>query len=129
MKEDIKHWWKTNMPNCKMDKQIINLLKKLVFHETIHYKIVKNNAKSIDLILELKKAEEGIIGFYYNASCRYIFPYKFNLPKYYPKFILVEFTAFLFDIICDLFSLSIFKNLKYRLSNFLRCLISFKVRS
>ena len=128
MKEDIKHWWKINM-FYKINKKAVNKFKELVFHEIIHYKIVKKSAINIDLTLELGKAEEGIIGFYYNASCKYNYPYKFNLPKYYPKFIFIEFKGFLFDIICDLFKFAIFTTFKYRLFKFLKCLINFKVRS
>jgi len=128
IKEDIRDWWKTNMHDCKINKEVVDEFKRLIFHEIIHYKIVKNSVDYIDLILELKKAE-GIGNFYYNGSCIYGYPYKFNHPKYYPKFIFTEFKGFLFDIIYDLFSLSIFRNFKYRISNFLKCLISFKVRS
>lgn len=131
MKEDIKHWWKTNMPNLKIDKEIANIFKKLVAHEIIHCKIVKNSATNINLALDftLEKAEEGIINFYYNASLIYNYPYKFNHPKYYPKFIIIQFKHFLFDIICDTFRFAIFTTFTYRLFKFLKCLISFKVRS
>ena len=116
--------------DCKIDKEIANIFKKLVVHEIIHYKIVKKSATNIKITLTLEKAEEkGIIGFYYEGVCKYNFPYKFNLPKYYPKFIFIEFKHFLFDIICDTFRLAIFANLRYRLFKFLKCLISFKVRS
>lgn len=128
MKKDIVQWWKTNM-DFEIDKEIANVFKKLVNHEFVHYKIVKNSAKDINLILELEKAEEGITGFYYNASCVYTFPHIFNLPKYYPKFILIEFKHFLFDVICDTFNFEIFAIFRYRLFKFLECLISFKVRS
>ena len=128
MKDDIRYWWKTNKINCKIDKEVVKKLKELVFHEIIHYKIVRNCAVNIDIVLELTKAEEGIIGFYYNGYCRYNYPYKFNLPKYYPKFILIEFKHFLFDIICDLFKFD-FTVFKYRLFKFLKRLIRFKVRS
>ncbi|KKN34303.1 hypothetical protein LCGC14_0795000 [marine sediment metagenome] len=130
LKEDIRYWWKINMYNLKIDKKVVNLFKKIVFHEVIHYKIVKNSAKTIDIVLNLKKAEEeNIIGFYYDAYCKYTFPYKFNLPKYYPKFIFIEFKHFIFDIICDIFNVAIFTTFRYRLFKFLKCLISFKLRS
>ncbi len=129
MKEDIKHWWKTNVFDWKIDKRVVNKFKELVFHEIIHYRIAKNSAETIYIGLELGKAEEGIAGFYYNAFCEHFYPYKFNLPKYYPKFILIEFKHFLFDVICDIFKFAIFTTFKYRLFKFLRCLISFKVRS
>ena len=128
MKEDIKDWWKMNMIDCKIDKKVVNLFKKLVFHEIIHYKIGKKYVENIDLSLELEKAEEGTSGFYYNASLKHTYPYKFNLPKYYPMFVFIEFKHFLFDIICDTFRLAIFVNLRNRLFKFLKCLISFKVR-
>ena len=129
MNENIKNLWKTNMINCIIDKKVVNKLKELVFHEIIHYKICKKSAININLKLELEKAEEGIIGFYYNASCIYTFPHKFNLPKYYPIFVFIGFKHFLFDIIYDIFRLDIFTNFKCRLLKFLKCLISFKVRS
>ena len=128
MKKDIVKWWKTNM-EFKIDKKVANIFKKIVTHEIIHCKIVKKSAKNIQIVLELEKAEEGIIGFYYDASCTYNFPRKFNHPKYYPIFIFIGFKHFLFDIICDIFRLDIFTNFKCRLFKFLRCLISFKVRS
>jgi len=127
--EDIRYWWKINMSEWKIDKKVVNKFKELVFHEIIHYKIVKNSAINIGITLSLEKAEGYIKGFYYGASCKYIFPYKFNFPKYYLEFIFIEFKHFLFDIICDLFSFSIFTTFKYRLFKFLKCLISFKVRS
>jgi len=129
MKESIRDWWKTNMSNWKMDKRVVNKFKELVFHEIIHCKIVKTSAVNINVILELEKAEEGITGFYYNASCIYTYPYKFNLPKYYPRFIFIEFRHFLFDVICDIFKFDIFAIFTCRLPKFLKCLISFKVRS
>ena len=129
MKENIRDWWKTNMPECIIDKKVVNKFKEVVFHEIMHYKIVKNSAVDISLTLKLGETEEDIIGFYYNASCEYSYPYKFNLPKYYPKFILIEFKHFLFDVICDTFRFDIFTTFKYRLFKFLKCLISFKVRS
>ena len=129
MKKDIIQWWKTNMPNLKIDKEIANIFKKLIAHEIIHCKIVKNSATNINLTLELEKAEDGITGFYYNASCVYTFPHKFNLPKYYPRFIFIQFKHFLFDVICDTFRLDLFTNFKCRLFKFLECLKSFKVRS
>jgi len=131
MKKDIVKWWKTNMPNLKINKEIANVFKRLVAHEIIHYKIAKNSATNINLGLDftLEKAGEDIIIFYYNAFLKYKYPYKFNHPKYYPKFFLIEFKHFLFDVICDTFSFDIFTTLIYRLSKFLECLISFKVRS
>lgn len=129
MKEDIKRWWKTNISDWKMDKKIINKFKELIFHEIIHYKIVKNCAETVDLILQLEKAEEGITGFYYGAICKYTFPYEFNLPKYYPKFIFIHFKHFLFDVICDIFKFTIFTTFRYRLFKFLKCLMRFKRRS
>lgn len=128
IKEDIKHWWKTNMLNCQINKKVVSKFKELVFHEIIHCKIVKTSAVNIKLILELEKAEEEGC-FYYDAFCQYTFPYKFNLPKYYPRFIFIAFRHFLFDIICDIFRLEIFTAFRYRLFKFLKCLISFKVRS
>ena len=132
MKEDIKLWWKTNMFDWKIDKKVVNKFKEIVFHEVIHCKIVKNSAKTINITLQLEKlekAEDGIAGFYYAASCVYTFPHKFNLPKYYPRFIFIQFRHFLFDVICDIFKFYIFATFTYRLSKFLKCLISFKVRS
>lgn len=128
MKKNIRNWWKTNMPNCEIDKKVVNKFKDIVFHEFIHYKIVKKSAENINIVLELEKAEEEGC-FYYYAYCRYTFPHKFNLPKYYPIFVFIGFKHFLFDIICDIFRFDIFTNFKYRSSKFLKCLISFKVRS
>ena len=55
MKDDIRYWWKTNKINCKIDKEVVKKLKELVFHEIIHYKIVRNSAVNIDIVLELTK--------------------------------------------------------------------------
>ncbi len=130
MKEYIRRWWETNMPNCYIDKKVVNKFKELVFHEIIHYKIVMKHAIYMELTLELEKAEEkGIIGFYYDAYLEHSYPHKFNLPKYYPIFIFVEFKNFLFDVICDTFKFIIFTTIIYRLSKFLKCLTEFKVRS
>ena len=127
MKEDIKYWWKTNILNSKIDKRTINKFKELILHELIHYKNIKNSALNKILALKIEKIEEeGIIGFYYNASCTYAYPYKFNLPKYYPKFVLIEFKNLLFDVIYDIFKFDVFTTLIYRLFNFLICLIMFK---
>jgi len=128
IRQDIKQWWKTNMSDWKMNKKVINRFNKLIFHETIHYKFVKNSANTIELKLYLKKAEGDLCNFYYAASCNYTYPYKFNLPKYYPKFILIEFTGFLFDFICDTLNFAIFTSFKYRLFTFLKRLKQFKVR-
>ena len=115
--------------DCKIDKKTANIFKNLVAHEIIHYKIGKKYVVNVNLSLELEKVEEeGILSFYYNASLKYNYPYKFNLPKYYPIFVFIEFKHFLFDVICDTFKFTIFTTLIYRLSNFLKSLISFKVR-
>ena len=130
LKENIRDWWKTNMSDWCIDKKIVNEFKRLVFHEAIHYKIVMKHAININFLLELEKAEEkGITGFYHDASLKYNYPYKFNLPKYYPKFIFIEFKHFVFDVICDTFRLEIFTTFKHRLFKFLKSLIQFKVRS
>ena len=129
IKEDIKFWWKTNMLNCKINEKVINKLKELILHEFIHYKIVKTSARTIELVLSLGKSEDDIGCFYYEAYCKYTYPYKFNLPKYYPKFVFIEFKHFLFDFIYDIFKFAIFTTFKYRLFKFLKVLISFKVRS
>lgn len=116
--------------DCKIDKKIANVFKKLIVHEIIHYKIVKKSAANIKITLTLEKAEkEGFIGFYYEGVCNYIYPHKFNFPKYYPVFVFIEFKHFLFDVISDTFRFAIFTTLIHRLSKFLKCLISFKVRS
>jgi len=130
MKENIRSWWKTNIPDYNINKKSIKKFKQLIFHEIIHYKIAKKHGVNLYLSLELEKAEKkDIIGFYYNASLKYNYPYKFNLPKYYPIFIFIEFKHFLFDFICDTFKLTIFTTIIYRLSKFLKCLIEFKVRN
>jgi len=129
MKKDIKHWWKTNMSEWKLDKEVVKKFKEIVFHEIIHYKIVKTSAETVDIILYFERAEGYKTGFYYEAVCKYTFPYKFNSPKYYPRFVFIHFKHFIFDFICDLFSFAIFTTFKYRLFEFLKRLICFKVRS
>lgn len=127
MMEDIKYWWKTKM-SCKINKKTVNKFKDLIFHEIIHYKMIKSSAINIDIVLELGESEEEG-AFYYNASCKYNYPYKFNHPKYYPKLIFLEFKGFLFDIICDTFKFVIFTTLRYRLFEFLRGIKGFNVQS
>ncbi len=117
------------MLNCKINEKVINKLKELILHEFIHCKIVKTSARTIELVLNLEKSEDDIGCFYYGASCEYTYPYKFNLPKYYPKSVFIEFKHFLFDFIYDIFKFTIFTTFKYRLFKFLKNLISFKVRS
>ena len=129
MKKNIRNWWKTNMSDCIIDKKVVNIFKKIIAHEIIHYKIAKKYTINKGLTLELAETEDEKAGFYYNASFDYNYPHNFNFPKYYPIFVFIEFKHFLFDVICDIFSFTIFTTFRYRLFMFLKCLISFKVRS
>jgi len=83
----------------------------------------------VTIVIE-RKQERNTLYFRANGKCYCKYPIEYGHPKYYPKFILIEFIQFIYDFIYDIRKLRIrklrfFRNIYHRLKilfKALRCL-------
>lgn len=131
---DIMKWisnWVNNEVTVKgyylTQKQIKEIVKTL-YHERIHSRIYRTFGIETDLVLKLysKFDENNNLFFCSYGQCIGIYPHPYSFPKLYPKYILIEFIQFLFDILYDIFRLKIFSHFPYRIKIFLKTIIKLK---
>lgn len=92
------------------------------YHGHIYYKF--GLSPKIRIKIERKiKGDKTLFGAF--GKCIAEYPIKYNHPKYYPKFALIEFIQFIYDIFYDIRKFNFLKNLFFRLKilfKALRCL-------
>jgi len=128
IKVDIVCWFKENFPNCTMRKKPMKDIVNMLRHEVIHYMIYMKFIGISGVELEMTFSKENSLQFSYGAKILSHYPLIYSLPRYYPKYIFVEFIHYLFDIIYNIFTFRRLKYLKTCTIYFIRTLFEFKKR-
>ncbi len=126
MKRDIGNWFKEGFPKCTMKKKPLKDIVNMLRHEMIHYKIYEKFIKIRDVELEITFSKRNSLQFSYSAKCLGHYPLMYSLPRYYLKYIFVEFIHYLLDMIYNIFT---FRRLKYLVlysTNFIKMLFNLK---
>jgi len=105
MKLDICYWFKENFPDCDIKRKPLKDIVNMIKHEIIHMKICRKFIEIGDIALVLNLHKKS-----YGAKILSHYPLIYNLPQYYPKYILIEFIHYLYDMIYGIFT---FRKLKY----------------
>lgn len=95
-------------------------------HEFYHSHIYRRFGLQPEVTIKIERKQEGNT-LYFRAigKCYSKYPIEYGHPKYYPKFILIEFIQFIYDIFYDIRKFNFLKNLFFRLKilfKALRCL-------
>lgn len=85
------------------------------YHGHIYYKFGLSPKIRIK-IYRKRKGNEILFGTFGNCIVKY--PIKYNHPKYYLKFVLIEFIQFIYDVLYDIRQFKFFRNLYHRLKQF-----------
>lgn len=130
IKADIGYWFKENFPGCTMRrkpmKDIVNMLR----HEVIHYKIYIKFVKISEVELIINFSKKNSRQFSYSATCLGHYPLIYSLPRYYFKYIFIEFIQYLYDMIYNILTFRRIKHLIRYTTYFIKTLfeISKKVK-
>nr|BDI55080.1 MAG: hypothetical protein [uncultured archaeon] len=85
-------------------------------HEFYHSYFFKKFGLQSEVSIEIERKQEGnTLYFGTFGKCISICPIKYNRPKYYPKFVLIGFIQFIYDIFYDIRKFNFLRNLFFRL--------------
>ena len=126
MKADISYWFKENFPGGTMKKKPMKDIVSMLGHEVIHYKIYIKFVKiaNVELILNFTKKDYNSFG--YSAKCIGHYPLVYSLPRYYLKYIFIEFIQYLYDMIYNIFTFRRIRHLVDYTIDFTKTLFEFR---